>query len=351
MAARSARKLTIGHVAYRDQIQKISKDIRQIEVTRKDLATSTKLLDAEILLKDHGGEIILSKDAIAIFRKNRPNKYDNDELFSTDMQTKFKNVFGVDVSKQDIKKMNQYFEQVDSISPPLFTRERVEIDLAKAKHGLISVDFTGVGVENIQAQMKALSKINYRSADIELSAAAFKEMEKEIRNVTTDMNIAKRIFSNSAAKVREGELPLFSGDDGMLMPTSGIWSYEDKRNLVSSMSKTSSPDKYRVTFVETKYSNGNIISAKDRSERVVRAENLEKDIRKKIHGMDKMTSQDMSQIMIAIDSKPETSGGRFTLMVSGNKLSDKEKKLIRDAFNNSIDKEKGESIIGIDFIE
>ena len=62
------------------------------------------------------------------------------------------------------------------------------------------------------------------------------------------------------------------------------WTRAEKQKLVNELG-AQDPSKYRVTFVETSYKNGKPIPAELRSEYIVRAKKVEKNIRKAITGI------------------------------------------------------------------
>jgi hypothetical protein len=214
----------------------------------------------------------------------------------------------------------------------------VNIDLKTAQKGIISIDFAGIGVDNIYEQMKALTEVSPKAAaDIKLKAS-FSKMQEGVNKVTEQMEAAKESFRSAVAKIDESEKkgPLFSGDDGIFMPANRSWNGEDKAALVKHLSTSSDPSKFRVTFVSSHYSNGKAIPAEERSKHIVRAETLEKDIRSKITGSNKISEADAKKFITAIDYQPSTNGGTFNLILGGKALSPDRIKSIEEAFKSSI---------------
>jgi hypothetical protein len=80
-----------------------------------------------------------------------------------------------------------------------------------------------------------------------------------------------------------------------------------------------------------------------RSQYVVRAEGVEKSIREAIVGAAKIPSERARKMIIAIDSRPSVNGVKYDLIIGGEKPTAEELKMIKEAFNNSMNKEKGET--------
>lgn len=344
MAARGARTAGFSNgkatsVAFKNQVAKMHDDVSTIEGIRKGLAAQNALLKNGVMVKTQAGEIIPSKDMIGVLRKIKMSDCENLAEYNGKIRAKVKKLFGDDISDENIKALTTYFSKVDSISPPLFQRERVAVDLAEAKSGIVSVDFAGIGVDNAYEQMRALSAVNYAQKDkAKLLKDAFTKVQTHVDNVTDEMNMAKRIFSKST---NDTTPTLYSGDDGILMPDR-YWEMAKKQDLIKSLAANGDPGKYRVTFVRTEYTTGSTIPAMERSQYVVRAEGVEKSIREAIVGADKIPSERARKMIIAIDSRPSAKGVKYNLIIGGEKPTADEMKMIKEAFKNSMNKEKGE---------
>lgn len=355
MAARGARSLT-GEQAkktsilnYKEHVETMSKDVREVESLRLSLASNKELNAAKILDTLENGTKIPSKDMINILRKYKPSDFANDEAYIAAVKAKVKNIFGKDVSDDSLKSLINYQKKVDAISPPLFTRERVEINLEEAKEGIVSVDFTGIGVDNLYQQMSGLSKVNYgQSNNTKMLKEAFNKLQGHVDEVTEDMNKAKRYFTESVQHVEGTKAkPLFSGDDGIYMPETKAWTGDNKTQLVSKLSQSADPSKYRVTFVKSKYPDGSVIPDAERSKLIVRAESLEKKLREEMVGIGKFSSNESKKLMTAIDFTPNKKGGKFEVIIGGKDLNDSEKKLIEDIVKKVIKSEEGEVFGGL----
>lgn len=352
MAARSARKAVNESTVkpqlalFRSQAASLSEEVAEIEKLRTGLVSNKKLLTAKLMETAANGNVIPSKTMIGILRKIKPQDFSTEKEFLEAIASKTKDTFGENISPETSKALALYFKKVDSLSPPLFTTSKVTIDLKQAEHGIVSVDFAGVGVDNIYEQMKVLGQAGDAASAEKRLGQSFSQMQTGIDQVTKKMNDAKKVFDSAVAKIEKSDkkATLFSGDDGIFMPNTKSWGLNEKTNLVSELAKSGDPSKFRVTFVSSHYSNGKIIPPSERSKRIVRAENLEKEMRSKFVGFKNISDSDAKKIISAIDYTPSEKGGVFNLILSGKKFSSEELKSIEDAFQKSIKPEAGESI-------
>lgn len=344
MAARGARTSEFESgkattVSFKQQVKRMHADIDAIEGLRKSLAANEALLKSGVMVKTATGEVIPSRDMIGILRKIKRSDCVNLADYNAKIRAKVKTLFKGDISDQNIDDLTIYFKKVDLISPPIFQRQRTDINLGEAKSGIVSVDFSGVGVDNAFEQMRALSAVNYTQQDkLLMLKDAFGKVQTNVNKVTDDLNMAKRTFNKAS---NENNSTKFSGDDGILMPNTN-WEKAKKQELIKDLSKTSDPSKFRVTFVRTEFDSGVSIPAMERSSRVVRAEAIEKGLRDAVVGMDKIDSSRARQMIFAIDSAPSVTGGKFNLIIGGEKPTASELKMIEAAFRKSMNKKDGE---------
>jgi hypothetical protein len=351
MAARAARKNSTSPGAvshFKTHSLNLYNDITDIEKIRISLSANKDLISLKVLEKTESGAIIPSKSMIGLLRKIKPGDFATLDEYIAKIQSKSSDLLGVSLDKKTIIDLTTYFRKVDSLSPPLFSTERVLIDLNKANNGIVSIDFAGVGVDNIYQQMKALSEINLsKLTQEEALKKSFGGMQSSVDKVTAEMNQAKENFSKSVSNI-EGHSknqPKFSGDDGIHMPMNKAWSADEKLNLVTNLSQTSDPSKYRVTFVSSHFKDGKVIPLEERSKCIVRAETIEKDLRSLMTGTSKIPESLSKKIITAIDYSPAKSGGSFNLLVGGSEqLSAKEIELIKKSFESTLLKDKGESL-------
>lgn len=353
MAARGARSTPDkGILRYTEHIDELHKDVLSTEELRLAFSNDARLVEIKVLESLPGGQVIPSKDMIKILRKIKPSDCRSKAEYLKKIHVQVKKSFGSDISDETIADLTNYFAKVDSLSPPIFSRERVQINLGEAKNGIVSIDFTGVGVDNAYQQMSALARLNYKEANKALFLKeAFGEVQSKVDQVTIQMNNSKRYFSSAVKKVNEqNHAPMFSGDDGIFMPKSENWTLADKKKLIHELGKSEDPSKYRVTFVKSQYANGVVVPAPVRSKLIVRAESFEKNLRDKITGVEGISSEETKKIITAIDFSPNEKGGSFRLLIAGKSLTSRERKIIEDAAKKSIDSSAGEIFSGLDVV-
>lgn len=349
MAARSARTSGFANgnattMSFAKQVDNLHADVFSIEGLRKSLAADSSLIKSGVMAQSDNGSVIPTKEMIGILRKIKLSDCDSVADFYDKIRKKTKSLIGADLKDSHIESLTKYFDKVDSLSPPLFQRSRETIDLGKAKNGIVSVDFTGVGVDNAYEQMKGLGNVNYSQSNKRvLLKDAFDKIQGNVDSVTEEMNKAKRIFSYvtkdpAAPKV----MPVFSGDDGILMPAKN-WADGEKKEVLKALSKAHDPSKFRVTFTKTEYLNGTSVPIVQRSARIVRAEEIEKSLRELVTGHDKITPLRAKQMIFAIDSTPLENGGRYKLYIGGLKPTVEERKLIEESFLKGIPMKSGEA--------
>lgn len=306
---------------FKENIQEYIKLIDDIENIQKSFTLEKDLIKLGILDVTNPQNAHLSKETINILRKIKASDFSNHEGYILELQKKFLNIFGSKPSEQQTNNIVNYFNKVDSISPPVFVEERTIINLAEAKKGIVSIDFTGLGTENIYEQMKALSSINQKLKNSQKVEDALYKLETAFDTVTEKMNKAKENFKQqiSYVNMKEKTVPKFSGDDGIHMPTHSEFDEADKVHLIHQISQSDTPSKYRITFVNTTYQDGQIIPKEERSLRIVRAETLEKDIRSKITGHNKIPANVTKELNFGIDYIAEKQGGVFNLILGASK--------------------------------
>lgn len=345
MAARQARGMVedMGTsnrlVQYSDRVDNLAGDISNIEKVRDSLSNVQSLKKSGIMVDPGNGRHVLDKDAIGILRKTKRADFEDIGEYRAAVKKQFKTLYGSEVDNLSVDAMTRYFEGVDSLAPPLFVRSRTGIDLSEAKNGLVSVDFTGVGVDNAYEAMVGLTKnVNEVQSNASLVGSALTSVDKHVDNVTDAMNKSKQAFNNGTQSVTKAEKPaVFSGDDGMYFPDKK-WTNIEKQKLVDELAQND-PSKYRVTFVETTYKNGETIPPAMRSEYIVKAEKVEKSIRKLVTGVGegRIPPERAKEMMIAIEYKPAINGKSDWDIVFGGKLDHTEQTVLRRALESVIE--------------
>lgn len=356
MAARQSRGMlsemgtSNRMVLYSDRVDVLATDIREVEKIRNALGDIPTLQKSNIVIDSGNGNVILSKDAISVLRKTKRGDFKNLDDYRKAVNKQFQKVFGTKVDNNSIDGMTKYFEGVDALSPPLFVRSRTGIDLSQANNGLVSVDFTGVGVDNAYEAMIGLAKTSSKSGtNTSYVDKALKTIDAHVDNVTDSMNSSKKIFNQSTKNVTGSDRSaVFSGDDGMYFPDTE-WTRSSKQELVDNLSSIpqagtakADPSKYRVTFVSTKYKEGAEIPTALRSEYIVKAEKVEKDIRKAVVGVGEgqISPEKAKDMLIAIEYKPGKNSTGDWDIIFGGKVDHIEQTILRRSLETIIEQNK-----------
>lgn len=331
---------------FRVEAQKIKNRLIEVNNLGK-MFNYEKLIKAKIVERLPNGSTILSKDVIDIIRKERLAGHKDKAALYQAIQNKIKQTHGEGVTTLMTQNMVSYYEKIDSLSPPVYASSRVAINLAQAKHGIVSVDFAGLGSENLYQQMKAVSSAN-ASQRIEKTIS---EIEKSVDQVTLRMNKAKKEFNDIVKSVdNNSSSTRFSGDDGIYMPRAGELTHLQKQQIVKKLSQSSDPSQFRLTFVDDHYLSGKSIPQAERSRQIVKAEGIEKKMRSFMVGNNKIPHSLSKKIVTAIESRPTEKGGSFNLIYSGQGLTAAQKKIIEDAFKSAIGTGKNDLVGSIKFI-
>jgi hypothetical protein len=119
---------------------------------------------------------------------------------------------GARVEGEVAARVLEYIRAVDEFSPNMLVAKRELLTIHDAPHGAISIDFIGLGAENIQGTAKAL--IEARDLDDAVRLARLEE-----REVTRRFNARKSLVERAALEFFGAQASVrFSGDDGIIVP-------------------------------------------------------------------------------------------------------------------------------------
>lgn len=246
---------------------------------------------------------VLSREAIDVLRHVSPTE-PSLPAWVTKAAKDLKDRFGHEFTRHEIMVMRNYLSAVDSFSPGLLQEKRTVIDLAEAAHGVLSIDFKGLGAKNLEESMKAL----VAGEDKPIREVLRGLREGEIR-ATEALNLAKNRVSDvtqSLPEPKRGKM-LFSVDDGIFMPSAPL-EQKEKKQLLRALAEKGDGAQYRVTFLPSHWHGGTqAIPNELRSEFIVRAEGLEKKIRKALFEAGHRRAGEKN--LIAIDYFPYEQGG------------------------------------------
>lgn len=255
------------------------------------------------LVNDGQGRMVLSAEAIEALKKAAPQAEGAEALF-TAIQETVRARFGVDISPKEARALSDYLTRADQFSPGLMQAERVNVDMGKKAVGVVSVDFKGQNARNIEETMKALSRTQGQPLAERVKAVRAGE-EKATAQLDAQKARLQRVFDRLFPGLK-GE---FTGDDGTgffttRMPTAA----EEEKIAKIWVEEGGGVADIRLTFQDFRYGDTKQpIPVGARSNMVVVAEGLEKDLRKElIHSVPRET---LNGLQISVSLKNREAGG------------------------------------------
>jgi hypothetical protein len=173
---------------------------------------------------------------------------------------------GVLITPTVAAKIREFARLADGFTPPLLIKDREQLRVFDAPFGAISLDFLGLGAENIRATARAL--ISAKSLEEALSLARINEQEVT-RVFKENQKLIRREFQaffNGRVSIR------FSGDDGIVIPQVEIL-HSDLIRFLENLSNRFPIPFFRMTLVTKEGASG------DSSDLITQGEEIEKKLR------------------------------------------------------------------------
>ncbi len=120
--------------------------------------------------------------------------------------------FGVNIGDTDATALKKYFQDLDGFSPGIYVGKRESSILGMNHNGALTMDFEGLGAENIHAVAKAMARSSVESPDVRQAII-------QVRGSEADVTARFKAKQNSITGALEhhAERIQFSGDDGNLL--------------------------------------------------------------------------------------------------------------------------------------
>lgn len=254
------------------------------------------------LVSDGNGRMVLSAEAIEALKKVTPRE-EGAEAFFTAIQEVVKARFGESITPKEARALSNYLTRADQFSPGLMQAERVNVDMGKDAVGVVSVDFKGQNARNIEETMKALSLTEGQPLAQRIRAVRAGE-EKATAQLDAQKARLQRVFD----RVFPGLKGEFTGDDGTGFFTARMPTSEEEGKIAKFwVEEGGGVADIRLTFQDFRYGDSRQpIPLAARSNMVVVAEGLEKDLRKElIHSVPRET---LNSLQISVSLKNRASG-------------------------------------------
>lgn len=291
------------------EVQKALKQkLAEFQTLHRDLMTllkGTKLLEVDQLLTT------LQLEVFTAARKAKSVDGLRDAL---------REYFPTAILSEDIAlKINRYVRLSDDFSPSMLIAKRESIAIHNAPFGALSLDFIGLGAENLKATAKALAL----ATDLDHAILLSRQFERE---VTAN-------FSSRKAAVRTvvleylGDVEIsFSGDDGVII-LNRFLTVDELLELMNRLTALSKKPYFRMVTVDAESAGKHV------GVLITHAENIEKKIRELLlrKGAIQLSEKITMQVLISENQA-------FLLLSASVPLVEPEKNIMKRMFPRAVNK-------------
>lgn len=217
----------------------------------------------------------------------------------------------------------KYTELADEFSPSVLVAKRELLSIHDAPFGAISLDFIGLGAENLRATVQALVQAKDLKSAVRLTRI-------NERKVTRAFEKRKELVRAAFAEYFSGQVSIrFSGDDGVIIPGRAI-EFREQLFLVQKLSLIMPRPYFRMAVIDADGA-----AFVDSSQLITHGESIEKTMRQILGGT--LGTEILSEL--SIDTfMPDKGHFRKVYLALGAKkqLTRAQRKIIRDAFEKAV---------------
>jgi hypothetical protein len=249
-----------------------------------------------------------------------------------ELQNKLERYYGVKLTVDEARELKKYTDSIDRFSASLHLEKRQIPTVEGAKEGALSLDFAGLGGENLKHTADGL----FKSQNLEEAIKQSRLAEQRVTQIfETRKKERTQIISNYLSD-KKGLKDLkiqCSGDDCIAIFPSRI-SLKDQRELIQRLSRTDQPAGVRVSFVGDKVS-----SPTDRALLANHGETLEKYTREALQSQ--IDSEKLRRITLGVVMQGDKAGQGPVRLLIGNsqvKLTPDELARLEQAFQQATQK-------------
>ncbi|MCX7979209.1 MAG: hypothetical protein N2578_09425, partial [Bdellovibrionaceae bacterium] len=300
--------------------QNLEATLKQAELRRAEL--QKRFAGTDLLQQVPGTDKqVLSREIIELGRREKDPR---------ELQRQIELRYNVQVSENDVRKIQEYLSSVDQFSPGIFVAHREVASLAQSGAGGLTADFTGMGAYNLSETAAAIAKSNSLDEALVLSRLGeqkvtelFQKRMAEREKIITDYLKDKRKMDDLRITC--------SGDDCVAFGGRSI-TPKEREELVQRLSRTDAPSSIRMAFVGP-----NVRDQAARTALAGHGENLEKMLRQRLAG--KIPQEKMNKILFGIEMQGNRAGQGGVRLITGNsrvKLTVEERAAIEAAFRDSV---------------
>jgi len=217
----------------------------------------------------------------------------------------------------------RYTQLGDEFSPSVLVAKRELLTVHNAPFGAMSIDFIGLGAENLRGTLSALVSAR------DLNDAVFRTRQKE-REVTRLFDQRKAMVEKTIRDHFAGQVRLrFSGDDGIIVPEREL-TLRDQLFLIQKLSRLLPQPFFRMAVISADGA-----ADADSSQLMTHGESIEKVLRQMI--LRDLGAARANQISLQVFI-PDTGARRKVFLIMGAKglLNETEKKTLRNAFPGAV---------------
>lgn len=305
LAARQSRNLdrSVHQVRNFNEVTPLLSELREsIEISR--LALQREFVGTplnRLIQEEREGVFMPTLEVFEVMRKNMTSSLDH-------LSEVFIRRFNVDISHEQLQTLKNYIRDVDRFSPGIWIEERTLANLDLAEYGGFSVDFKGLGAQNIRQVALDLSHVD---DPIDASIRRLREGEGRVTDLFSEgRNGFVELMRRELDRMEVSFVHQCSGDDCVFLPSRPL-SEREQRVIADAMSSQVNPSNQRVSFIPPG------IRPEYRSELAVHGELIEKNVRSLVEGyLDGMiTPEVMGQVSLAV-RMPTTLGQGSPQLIS-----------------------------------
>jgi hypothetical protein len=217
----------------------------------------------------------------------------------------------------------EYATLADEFSPSILVAKRELLTIEEAPYGAFSLDFIGLGAENLRSTARALVK----AKDLNDAARLTRAFERE---VTRAFNARKEMVRAAVDEYFAGQVSMrFSGDDGIIIPQREI-ALRDQLGLIQKLSLLMPKPYFRMTMI-----NAEGAAHADSSQLITHAESMEKVLRQVL--LRDLGPERLGELSLGVFIAGTSNERKVFLMMGVKKtLDESEKKKIRYAFPGAV---------------
>lgn len=290
---------------------RFTKKLGQIKIMQSQITDRLKNTNLLVKERDWTG---LHIDIFAAARKAQPNDF---------LETLNQLFPGQNLDPAIAHLILEYSVLADEFSPSVLVAKRELLTIHDAPYGAFSLDFIGLGAENLRGTVKALAEA--------------KDLNDAVRLTRLHEREVTEIFHQRIAMVRsaveeyfKGQISTrFSGDDGILIPGREV-TLRDQLYMIQKLSQLMPRPFFRMSMI-----NAEGAAHAGSSQIITHGESIEKVLRQMLLGG--LGSQRLSEISLETFI-PDAGNHRkvFLIMGAKKKFTEAEKKVLRNAFPTAV---------------